>query len=111
MFTFKRNAKPKGSDQKGGANGQSNVVSEMLSSKSPLLDGLADKLKNDWKKLASSCKFYEDEIEFIESEHKELNLQARRMLILWIERRDPEEATLTQLQRSISQAQLSVRIH
>jgi hypothetical protein len=85
-------------------------TSQLLTAKSPILDTLAEQLKLVWKKLALSCKFYEDEIDFIMAEKKEDVAQAKHFLILWIERRDQNEATLLELQSSLAKAQLDISI-
>lgn len=94
----------------GNGNADANGTDQLLTAKSPILDSLAEKLKNVWKKLALSCKFFEDEIDFIMAEKKEDVAQAKHFLILWIERRDSDEATIHELQSCISKAQLNLSI-
>lgn len=96
-------------EMNGNGHGEPMETDQVLTSKLPILDHLAAKIKEVWSKLATSCKFYEDEIDFILKEKKDSHAQAKHFLILWIERHDdPDDATLSRLQSELRKAKLDV---
>ncbi|RWS30926.1 THO complex subunit 1-like protein [Leptotrombidium deliense] len=79
---------------------------------SAVIKDIAEKLKGDWKKAAPLLKIESDEIEYIDSIHKDSQVeQAKHMLTLWLERvDDPEVATTSYLQAIFTKALINITI-
>lgn len=60
-----------------------------------MLKQIADKIRDDWKKLAQKFGLKDDEIQFFEDENPTVPEQCKHMLSIWFE--DDEDASLEQL--------------